>query len=180
VRLAETDPLTALYNRRAFFERLNARIRQPEKAPLISAVLLDIDHFKSVNDAYGHDIGDMVIKRIAGEAQKVSNLVGRLGGEEYGLILEGFPHNRAITLSEMLRKSCSEIPFSVGKDTFSVTCSLGVSRWMAGDTADDLLKKADIALYRAKAEGRNRVHGIGYDQPIGERPAAGKMQQQAS
>ena len=160
VRLAETDPLTALFNRRAFFERLNQRIRQPEHATL-SAVLLDIDHFKGVNDVYGHDIGDMVIKRIASEASKLSNLVGRLGGEEYGLILEGYPENRALTLSDTLRRACAEIPFNVGKETFHVTCSLGVSPWRAGDTADGLLKNADIALCRAKAEEGNRVYGIG-------------------
>jgi two-component system cell cycle response regulator len=177
VRLAETDPLTALYNRRAFFDRLNQRIRQPEKAVPLSAVLLDIDHFKGVNDVYGHDVGDMVIKRIAREASKVSNLVGRLGGEEYGLILEGYPENRALKLSDTLRRTCAEIPFNAGKETFSVTCSLGVSPWIAGDTADDLLKKADIALYRAKAEGRNRVHGIGYDQPERAASAAAKAQQ---
>lgn len=172
VKLAETDPLTALYNRRAFFDRLNERISTPERAASLSAVLLDIDHFKRVNDVYGHDIGDLVIKRIAGEASKVSNLVGRLGGEEYALILEGYPENRAMKLSDTLRRNCAEIPFTVGNETFTVTCSLGVSRWVAGDSADDLLKKADVALYRAKTEGRNRVRSIGYDQPFQERAAS--------
>ena len=125
----------------------------------------------------------MVIKRIASKALKVTNLVGRLGGEEYGLILEGCPDGRALKLSEALRQNCAEIPFVAGKQTFSVTCSLGVSRWTMGDTADDLLKKADIALYRAKAEGRNRVHGMGYDQPTPDRPsgsAENAPRQQAS
>ena len=118
VRLAETDPLTALFNRRAFFERLNDRLRRPEQAISLSAVLLDIDHFKNVNDSYGHDVGDTVIKAIAGEAAKVSNLVGRLGGEEYAVILEGCPENRAMKLSDNLRKSCSEIPFEAGEKAF--------------------------------------------------------------
>jgi two-component system, cell cycle response regulator len=169
VRLAETDPLTALFNRRAFFERLNDRLRQPHLAATLSAILLDIDHFKRINDAYGHDAGDMVIKGVANETMKISNIAGRLGGEEYGIILEGCPENRVLKLSESLRKSCSEIQFTTGNETFSVTCSLGVSRWAPGDTADDLLKKADVALYRAKADGRNRVHGLIYNLPAVER-----------
>jgi diguanylate cyclase (GGDEF)-like protein len=159
VRLAETDSLTGLYNRRAFFRQLNDLICRSEKAISVSAVLLDIDHFKAVNDTYGHDVGDLVIKAVAGEAAKVTKLVGRLGGEEYGLILEDCPEIRAAKLSDNLRKSCAGIPFKAGEQRFSVTCSLGVSRWTPGDTADDLLKRADIALYQAKAEGRNRVRG---------------------
>jgi two-component system cell cycle response regulator len=159
VRLAETDPLTGLYNRRAFFRQLDDLICRPEKAICVSAVLLDIDHFKAVNDTYGHDVGDLVIKAVAGEAAKVTKLVGRLGGEEYGLILEDCPENRAVKLSDNLRRSCAGIPFKAGLQRFSVTCSLGVSRWAPGDTADDLLKRADIALYQAKSEGRNRVRG---------------------
>jgi two-component system cell cycle response regulator len=157
VRLAETDPLTGLYNRRAFFRQLNTLISLPERAISVAAVLLDIDHFKAVNDTYGHDIGDLVIKGVAGEAAKAAKLVGRLGGEEYGLIFEDCPANRAVKLSDNLRKSCAGIPFKSGQQHFSVTCSLGVSRWTPGDTADDLLKKADVALYQAKTEGRNRV-----------------------
>jgi two-component system, cell cycle response regulator len=157
VRLAETDPLTGLYNRRAFFRQLSNLIARPERAICVSAVLLDIDHFKAVNDTYGHDVGDVVIKAVGGEAARVTKLVGRLGGEEYALILEDCPENRAMALGDNLRKRCAGIPFRAGEQYFSVTCSLGVSRWTPGDTADDLLKKADIALYQAKAEGRNRV-----------------------
>jgi two-component system cell cycle response regulator len=163
VRLAETDPLTGLYNRRAFFRQLNDLISHPERAIAVSAALLDIDHFKAVNDTYGHDVGDVVIKAVAGEAANVTKLVGRLGGEEYGLIFEDCPENRAVKLSDDLRKNCAGIPFKAGQQRFSVTCSLGVSRWTPGDTADDLLKRADIALYQAKTEGRNRVRGTYID-----------------
>jgi two-component system, cell cycle response regulator len=157
VRLSETDPLTGLYNRRAFFRQLNDLISRPEGAISVSAVLLDIDHFKAVNDTYGHDVGDLVIKAVASETAKTAKLTRRLGGEEYGLILEGCPENGAVKLSDDLRMRCAGIPFMAGKHGFSVTCSLGVSRWTPGETADALLKKADIALYLAKTEGRNRV-----------------------
>jgi two-component system cell cycle response regulator len=161
VRLSETDPLTGLYNRRAFFRQLHDLIGQPDRASSVAAVLLDIDHFKAVNDSYGHDVGDLVIKGVAGEAAKMTKLVGRLGGEEYGLILEDCPENRAVKLSNNLRENLAAIPFKAGQKSFSVTCSLGVSRWAPGESADELLKKADVALYRAKADGRNRVCAAG-------------------
>jgi two-component system, cell cycle response regulator len=157
VRLAETDPLTGLYNRRAFFERLNACIYNPVGPTWLHAALLDIDHFKSVNDRFGHDVGDLVIKRVADEVAEASVLAGRLGGEEYGIIFQDASEGDVLASCKKLRQDCAEIPFKAGRNTFSVTCTIGVSRWVAGQTPDELLKIADVALYRAKKEGRNRV-----------------------
>jgi two-component system, cell cycle response regulator len=157
VRLAETDPLTGLLNRRAFFDQLAGRLHRADQAANTAAFLVDVDHFKSVNDTYGHAVGDRVIKAVAAEVAKVAVFAGRLGGEEFAAIVEGLPDNRLLKLADNLRRACMAIPFEADDKTFSVTCSIGVSRWAAGEDPDDLLKKADIALYHAKRDGRNRV-----------------------
>jgi len=155
VALAETDPLTGLFNRRAFFDRLNKAIELGGKP--VSAIMFDIDHFKRINDLEGHDVGDLVIRRVAGEAAKIAGIAGRLGGEEFAVILEGCDERGTFRLAETLRQSCANASFSGHAGPFQMTCSFGVSIWVEGDTADTLLKKADVGLYRAKTDGRNRV-----------------------
>jgi two-component system, cell cycle response regulator len=157
VRLAETDSLTGLLNRRAFFEQLNAKLVRAQLTSAPSALLVDIDHFKRVNDFHGHLVGDTVICKVADEVGKLSDVSGRLGGEEFALILDPMPENRLMKLADNLRRDCSERVFQGDGRQFSITCSIGVSRWRPGDQADDLLKRADVALYKAKADGRNRV-----------------------
>jgi two-component system cell cycle response regulator len=178
VRLAETDSLTNLFNRRAFFERLGALMELPDKAPAVSAILFDIDHFKKINDTYGHDAGDLVIQRIAAQAAKVAKLVGRIGGEEFAIALEDQSEARALRLADNLRQQCERLRFNAQGATFSATCSFGISHWVRGDDADTVLKRADIALYLAKAAGRNCVQVAtaetlrNFDQTAGERPCA--------
>jgi two-component system, cell cycle response regulator len=157
VRLAETDGLTNLFNRRAFFERLGTLMQMPDKAPGLSAILFDIDHFKQVNDTYGHDTGDLVIQRIAAQAAKIAKLVGRIGGEEFAIALEDQSEARALRLADNLRQQCERLRFNVQGASISATCSFGISHWVRGDDADSLLRRADIALYLAKAAGRNCV-----------------------
>ena len=157
VRLTETDPMTGLLNRRAFFDRLTRLLKHPASADLVSAVMLDIDHFKHVNDHYGHQVGDTVIQAIALEASKIAGIVGRLGGEEFAIVLTGYNENMTYRLADDLRQKCASIQFFGNDDPFHVTCSFGVSQWTSEDTSDDLLKKADIALYQAKNSGRNCV-----------------------
>jgi two-component system cell cycle response regulator len=161
VHLAEIDPLTGLLNRRAFFEQLGNRLSRPERAVNTAAFLVDIDNFKSVNDTHGHAVGDQVIKAVAAEVAKVCSFAGRLGGEEFAAIVDGMPENRLMKLAENLRKACSEITCRADDKCFTLTCSIGVSRWDPGDSSDDMLKRADIALYQAKGEGRNRVRASG-------------------
>jgi two-component system, cell cycle response regulator len=155
VRLTETDPMTGLFNRRAFFHRLTKLLAQRGKH--VSAVMFDIDHFKQVNDHYGHQVGDAVIQAIALEANKIAGIVGRLGGEEFAIVLSGYNDDGTYQLADELRENCARIPFRGNDASFNITCSFGVSQWTSEDTADDLLKKADIALYDAKKSGRNCV-----------------------
>lgn len=155
--LAERDPLSGLYNRRAFFSRLDEAIDQTSSSDKLSAIMFDIDHFKSVNDSQGHDIGDEVIQGVAMNAATVVGTVGRIGGEEFAIILPGSSCEDAVELAHGLRRQyeCMRYP---GKDgLFSVTCSFGVSEFVRGDTSSSLLKRADLALYAAKHAGRNRV-----------------------
>ncbi len=157
VRLTETDPMTGLFNRRAFFDRMEKLFRSSGNPRSISAIMLDIDHFKQVNDRYGHDVGDTVIKRIASQISGSPGIVGRLGGEEFAIVLEGHHEIRTCALAEALRQSSAKLQFSGDGQPFSVTCSFGVSQWTQGDCPDDLLKRADVALYQAKANGRDCV-----------------------
>jgi two-component system, cell cycle response regulator len=158
VHLAETDSLTGLLNRRAFFERLHALLQSARKNSPLSAVLIDIDHFKRINDTHGHDVGDIVIKRVAAEVARHGGLVCRLGGEEFAMILQDHDESEAFRVANSLRRVCERLPFSVEGQAFAITCSLGISGLIEGDTPDKLLKRADVALYQAKLAGRNRVH----------------------
>jgi two-component system cell cycle response regulator len=156
IRLADRDPLTELLNRRAFFMGCKHAIDRAQVGRL-SAIMADIDHFKQVNDRYGHDVGDQVIRAVAHEASLMSKLVGRLGGEEFAILLEGEPAETDFELAEGLRAKCSQIKFEFGTQSLAITCSLGVARWAPDTTIDELLRSADSALYEAKRGGRNQV-----------------------
>jgi two-component system, cell cycle response regulator len=159
LRLAATDPLTGLLNRRAFFERAHDMCVRADAGEVLSAIMLDIDHFKRVNDEHGHDAGDEAIRGVAREAAKGSAVVGRLGGEEFAMLLAGSELSAALAVAERLRSDMAALRFETGKGTMTLTCSFGVSQWTNGDTIDALLKRADVALYEAKHSGRNRVVG---------------------
>lgn len=157
IKLAETDPLTGLYNRRAFFDRLQQAIEQDPPLSALSFVMFDIDHFKAINDHHGHDIGDQALKAVAQAAAQLDLPLGRLGGEEFGLICGARERSAACELSNNLRIRLSELRIPTPDGTIQLTCSFGVSGWSGGDTVDTLVKRADLALYEAKASGRNRV-----------------------
>jgi diguanylate cyclase (GGDEF)-like protein/PAS domain S-box-containing protein len=160
-RQAGTDPLTGLANRRAFFvagERLLAE-RKPEQP--ITLLMFDLDHFKQVNDRYGHAAGDQVLRSVAAilrETLREKDLAGRLGGEEFAVILPGTNVVGAQQLAERLRQAMAErvrIPGSGGE---TVTISIGVAAVPPDETTlDATLSRADAALYEAKEKGRNRV-----------------------
>jgi diguanylate cyclase (GGDEF)-like protein len=157
IKLAETDPLTGLYNRRAFFERMNACIDDQEESEQVCAIMFDIDFFKRVNDVHGHQVGDEVIAAVATEAAMCGGIAGRLGGEEFALIFSGINEAAAFHVADYLRQRCNVLSFE-GKDgPFSITCSLGIAGRQGGETADELLHRADKALYEAKAGGRNCI-----------------------
>jgi diguanylate cyclase (GGDEF)-like protein len=123
----------------------------------LAAVMFDIDHFKRVNDLYGHDIGDQAIAAVARTAAIEGAIVGRLGGEEFAMLLKGCPLAIGAKLAEELRHRIAALRFDTDKGPMTLTCSFGVSERKPGDSIDDLLKRADIALYAAKTSGRNRV-----------------------
>jgi two-component system cell cycle response regulator len=156
IDLATTDPLTGVLNRRAFFERAqDACARSPAGA--LSAVMFDVDHFKRINDEYGHDIGDRTLRDIAQQVARHCRMVGRLGGEEFAILLEGADQSAAVALAELLRVDLGMLQFETAKGPMTLTCSFGVSEWGTNDTLDRLLKRADLALYEAKHGGRNCV-----------------------
>ena len=168
VRLATTDSLTGVFNRRAFFERAGEASSRAEAGAPLSAILFDIDHFKRVNDLYGHDVGDRAISAVASEAAAESALVGRLGGEEFVMLLEGQGFDDALAVAERLRVKMSALRFDTSHGALTITASFGVSAWEAGDTIERLLKRADVALYAAKTGGRNRVIAADANRPIPE------------
>jgi two-component system, cell cycle response regulator len=166
VRLATTDSLTGVLNRRAFFERAAEVSARAVVGTALSTILFDIDHFKRVNDLYGHDVGDRVLSAVAHAAATESALVGRLGGEEFAMLLLGQGLDDAVVVAERLRGKVSELQFDAGHGPLTITASFGVSAWEAGDTIALLLKRADVALYAAKTGGRNRVIAADANRPV--------------
>ena len=156
VRLASIDPLTGVRNRRAFFEAAQT-IAERATAGRLCAIMLDIDHFKRINDVYGHDVGDEAIATVARTAAAGGCTIGRLGGEEFAVLLEGVTLVEGITAAETLRAAMMALVFDTPAGPLTLTCSFGVSEWQDGDSIDQLLKRADVALYAAKTGGRNRV-----------------------
>lgn len=154
IRLASIDPLTGVFNRRAFFEKAQPLYR-PATPP--AAIMFDVDHFKRVNDTYGHDVGDQVLRAIGCEALSHDGIVGRLGGEEFAVLLEGGTLEAAAEQAERLRARFAALAFDTDRGAMSVTCSFGVAQGQQAESIDRLLKRADSALYRAKESGRNCV-----------------------
>lgn len=159
IRLATIDPLTGLCNRRGFFEQAKQARERTIPDGHLSAILLDIDNFKHINDAYGHDAGDEAIRACAQAARIEHAVSGRLGGDEFALLLEQRTLSEAVEIAEDLRCRLAARPLDTGKGTVQLTWSVGVGEARPEDTIDQLLARADAALYSAKAEGRNRVAG---------------------
>ncbi len=164
-RSARADPLTLLENRRGFSESAEALLATAarEGQPL-SAALLDIDHFKRVNDRHGHPVGDRVLVEVADclrLALRNRGRCARWGGEEFVLLLPDTDLIAARELAEDLRQRLQDTIIHGVQPPLRVTASLGVAEWRAGETLADLVTRADNALYRAKANGRNRVESDG-------------------
>ena len=158
---AKTDQLTGLYNRRAFLERLTYETVRSirEKLP-VSIVLLDIDHFKNVNDDYGHGCGDMALRYMADLMRSTirqQDTAARWGGEEFILLLPETSLEGAAILAEKLRAVVEDSSFACGGISFGLTISLGVHQYDHGESLDANIGRADARLYQAKHECRNRV-----------------------
>ena len=164
---ANHDPLTGLFNRRAFFDRAQVAFQLPSPCPSdghrLALVMLDIDHFKAVNDRYGHPAGDMVLKEVARRAKSVlrdGDVLARYGGEEFIVLLNVANKNVAHAAAERLRTVVESQPAQVGQLTIKVSISVGLAfRENESETLLQTIERADTNLYRAKREGRNRVVG---------------------
>jgi diguanylate cyclase (GGDEF)-like protein len=157
--LTLVDPLTGLYNRRYYNILMSEQALKRERNPLY-ALVIDIDFFKKLNDTYGHDFGDYVLKKaseIFKENVRPFDDIVRMGGEEFLVILRDTEVYDAINVAERLRNSIEECRFIKGRKMSNVTISIGVAKYKSGDSADELFEKADIALYQSKENGRNRV-----------------------
>lgn len=160
-RQANTDSLTKLPNRRCFFDNLYKEVARYERSKNVFAlILVDIDHFKKVNDLFGHTVGDAVLRSFAGlllQEMREIDVVGRTGGEEFGVLLPDTTLENATVTAERIRQHVFETPMDVGELGVSITFSAGIVTMEKDETADSLYQRADIALYRAKSAGRNRV-----------------------
>jgi diguanylate cyclase len=162
-RLADTDPLTHIWNRRAFDKEIT-RIYTSNKGILFNALILaDIDRFKDINDRYGHPVGDKIIQIIADIFQtsiRMDMFVARTGGEEFALIVEGASEDATYDIAERIRVLIEQTPFTssqTGMNYGTVTVSMGICMASEAEGPEDLYTKADRALYRSKVAGRNRV-----------------------
>jgi diguanylate cyclase (GGDEF)-like protein len=157
--MAHTDPLTELPNRRSLMAELTREAAVAARFGLPLAVIeFDLDHFKEINDVYGHQTGDQVLVAVTRQVQRrlrATDVVGRLGGEEFLILAPGNSAAEATRLAEELCHSLRERPMA--RDRAWVTGSFGVTVYEAGDTADAILARADAALYAAKRNGRNQV-----------------------
>ncbi len=165
-RMANTDGLTGLYNHRHLQERLQQEIERAERygRPL-SVIMADLDHFKSFNDAYGHPRGDellIAVARTLRQLSRTSDILARYGGEEFTLVLPETSAADALVLAERVRQCVAALPVGNVPATrrgaeIEVTLSLGVASHAPGDSKEEFIEAADVALYRAKRAGRDRV-----------------------
>ena len=161
--LAHTDPLTQVLNRRALTVRLTSEMERARRYDsVITLLMVDLDLFKDINDTLGHLAGDDVLREVAAllhDSIRSVDVVARYGGEEFVVVLPETGQSGAVTFAERLREKIAEVTFGRVHGGVNLTASIGVASYPAGDTetVDDLFARADRALYRAKAEGRNRV-----------------------
>ena len=158
--IAFTDGLTKLLSRKAWTERLGAEIDRATRHPAsLSILMLDLDHFKKVNDTYGHDVGDIVLRKTAKviiEALRKHDLAGRLGGEEFAICMINASERAGLAIAERIRAGIAAMAFPK-YDGLSCSASIGMTVFEPGCDADEVLKRADLALYDAKRSGRNQV-----------------------
>jgi two-component system cell cycle response regulator len=165
-QLAQTDPLTQLLNRRALTERITAEMERALRYDSTMALLMiDLDHFKRVNDTYGHLVGDDVLRDVAqllSDTIRSADIVARYGGEEFLVLLPETDDAGAESFADRLRCAIETHPFASDSlaEPLRLTASIGVAVYPATriESVEDLFARADAALYRAKADGRNRVH----------------------
>jgi diguanylate cyclase (GGDEF)-like protein len=185
---AMVDPLTGLVNRRGFFaETARVARRQADNPQLAAVLLIDLDNFKSINDRFGHAVGDKVLQifaETAVQSARPTDVVGRLGGEEFAAVLHNVGRERAMVIAERLRAAFAEATLMVEGCAVGATASVGMVFSDAADfDAAELLTQADKALYEAKERGRNRVEVAGAERDVPRRdpaPAGASLAQSAA
>jgi two-component system, cell cycle response regulator len=161
--MALYDALTGLNNRRSLERRLPAMIEiASQRGAPLTMMVLDIDHFKRVNDTYGHDVGDLILKDFAAQLQEIfrgGDLLCRLGGEEFVVVMPDVDMNQAARIAERARRITESREFIVKgtAGSVSITASIGLAEWREKWDSAELYRRADRALYLSKAAGRNRV-----------------------
>ena len=174
-RLAETDELTGLTNRRSFFKRASRQLKAAQAAGSpIALLVIDADHFKQLNDTYGHATGDAALKFISEKLEhsfRRRDLACRLGGEEFAVLLPGLTRHQAESLATRTLKTIASQPMIYDNKIIEMSVSCGVADTEVGYDMTTLFKAADDALYAAKAAGRNRTVLYGADQLFSAEPA---------
>nr|WP_248281841.1 GGDEF domain-containing protein [Parazoarcus communis] len=160
-RLAERDPLTNVFNRRSFLVLLDKAVSQCQRNHASLPVLvIDLDHFKKINDTWGHRSGDSALSHfveLAAGCLRNSDVIGRLGGEEFAIFLPGTALNDALNVAERLRGLVESRTVSSGSGEIPLTISVGIAMHLRGEAPELTLHRADEAMYQAKRNGRNRV-----------------------
>ena len=158
---ALTDGLTGMQNRRYFDDALKEYLdefRRIDKP--VGLMILDLDHFKQVNDTHGHDVGDEVLKAVANclkDMTRYHDVAARLGGEEFAVVAPNMDGDVLVKFAERIRKAIAGMPVLSGNVRLKITASVGLAVWDRKETAEDFFKRADKQLYQAKKLGRNRV-----------------------
>ena len=161
--LATTDPLTELYNRRFFQERAVAEIKRSIRHnKSLTLLMLDLDHFKNINDNFGHKTGDHILKEVSSIFQKALreiDLTGRYGGEEFIMLFPESDKATSVIAAERIRKQIENTDFKYNRESIKLTISIGITEIVEGkkDSLDTLIYRADKALYLSKENGRNRI-----------------------
>lgn len=163
--LAEVDPLTNVFNRRAFLTLLDKAMSNAQRTGGggLPVLVMDLDHFKKVNDTWGHQCGDEVLRHfvlLANRCLRREDVLGRLGGEEFAIALPNAGYEGACTVAERLCAMVAAQPMPTGRGNIAITVSIGITLSMPGDTPEAALQRADEAMYLAKKRGRNRVEAL--------------------
>ena len=153
--------LSGLLNRRTLFQRIETEMERTTRLDWpLTGIMIDIDHFKRVNDNYGHQCGDMVIQEIGAKLTKSLrkyDYAGRYGGEEFFVLFSNTTSDIAQSIAERFRLDMQEAEFQYGEESFGITVSVGVAQYNPGESPDRWINRADGAMYQAKQRGRNQV-----------------------
>jgi two-component system cell cycle response regulator len=158
---ALTDGLTGMQNRRYFDDALREYLEEFQRiGKPVGLMILDLDHFKNVNDSHGHDVGDEVLRAVASclkDMTRYHDVVARLGGEEFAVVAPNMDNDLLMKLAERIRKAIAAMAVVSGNVRLRITTSVGLAIWNGNESADQFYRRADAMLYKAKRLGRNRV-----------------------